>query len=63
MARSYKDYLRAAGVKPIKGNLRTSKPAGSIEIAYDPRTGDYERFEHEGEASNVVPIRRGRAAA
>lgn len=60
--KDYRTYLRAAGVKPLKGKLRTSKPRGAVEIVWDPKAGDWVKFIHEGEESNVVPLRRMKRA-
>lgn len=65
--KDYRTYLRAAGVKPIRGKLRTDKEPGSVEIVWDPRTRDYVRIVHEGEPMRKAPklevVREKRRAA
>lgn len=56
--KDYRTYLRAAGVKRLRGKLRTEKQPGTVEIVWDPRTREYVRHVHEHRDSKVVPIRR-----
>lgn len=45
---SYKAFLKSIGRKPVRGQLRTEKLPGSIELVWDPRVGDYVAHVHEG---------------
>lgn len=48
--KSYRNYLRAIGRKPIvPDRLRTEKAAGTVEIVRDYRTGGWLRHEYEHE--------------
>jgi len=50
--RSYRTYLRSVGRKSIGGlKLRTEKRPGDVEIIRDPKTGEWIKHVHEGEAA------------
>jgi hypothetical protein len=44
----YRTYLKAVGRKPIKGQIRTQKKAGDVELCWHPEKG-YVGHVHEAE--------------
>jgi len=59
--KSYRQYLKAIGRKPLRGPLRTKKRAGDVELVWDARVGDWVTYRHpeaKKPEGNVVPIKR-----
>ena len=57
--KSYRQYLKAIGRKPLRGKLRTDKKPGDVELVWDARVGEYVVHRHEGEEKgNVVQLKR-----
>ena len=58
--KSYRQYLKAIGRKPLRGPLRTKKQAGDLEVGcWDAKAGEYVAHRHEGEETgNVVQLKR-----
>jgi len=59
--KSYRQYLKAIGRKPLRGPLRTTKKPGDVELVWDAKAGEYVAHRHEGEETgNVVQLKRRR---